>query len=80
MQKMAVKQGADLCVGRGSFGRPGSGTEKDHCSTMEVFLPGMLFKRERLSACARNAPHMQPTLAGRHRSGWPVQLLHYKAS
>ena len=35
-------EGRIFVWGRGSFGRLGSGTEKDHYSPMEVFLPGRL--------------------------------------
>jgi len=34
-------EGRIFVWGRGSFGRLGSGTEKDHYSPVEVFLPGM---------------------------------------
>ena len=33
-------EGRIFVWGRGSFGRLGSGTEKDHYSPVEVFLPG----------------------------------------
>lgn len=42
-------EGRIFVWGRGSFGRLGSGTEKDHYSPVEVFLPGM------------HSPHIAPT-------------------
>ena len=37
---MLSSEGRIFVWGRGSFGRLGSGTEKDHYSPVEVFLPG----------------------------------------